>query len=207
MPEAQRNRLHDALASCFDEHDADCLSRILFKCMENEMTGYADLDIDCPDKDDHILTLFEERVLIPVQSTTGSSWEEKSLRLQPEESYFLPGVARCMIRYAAWSGKLDSEQALTGVLAACPGVDAQALVRLMTSSLEHATSFRIEAGLLGAVANGLGLDIDLHDAVDFFVSCGVLSPCKGVTLASGRSWYEINSCLFWQRDASGSASD
>ncbi len=207
MPEEQLSRLHTALASCFDEHDADCLSRILFQCMDREMTGYSDLDIACPDKDDHILSLFQERVLIPVQSTTGSSWEEKSLRLQPQESYFVPGVARCMIRYAAWSGRFDTEQALTGILANCPGADAQSLVRLITGCLEHAPSSRLEAGLLGAVANGLGLDIDLHDAVDFLVTCGVLSPCKGVTLASGRPWYEINSCLFWEKNALGSASE
>jgi hypothetical protein len=166
-------------------------------CLEREAVSYEELDLVCPDRDDHILTLFEERVLLPFGGGSGDSWEEKGLRFLPGERYFLPLIARTMIRYAAWSGQLDAEQALTGALAICPALNTQDLVRLVISCRDQTSSQRLEAGLLGAVARRLGLDIDLHEAVDLFVACGILSPCKGVSQASGLSWYEMNSCLFW----------
>lgn len=197
MPEEQLVRLREALSSHFDEHDADCLSRLLALSLDRETTGYEDLDLICPDRDDHILTLFEERVLMPVHCLSGSSWEERGLRLDPGEHYFLPAVARAMLRYACWTGQIDSEQALTGALATCPSVDTQDLVRLLMHCREHTTAHRLEAGIIGAVARKLGLDLDLHQAVDLFVAAGILSPCKGVSQASGLSWYEMNACLFW----------
>jgi len=197
MPDQQLNRLRQALASHFDQHEADCLARLLSLCLEKEVVGYEELDLICPDKDDHILTLFEERVLLPCQGGNDVSWEERGLRLDPGERYVVPAVARSLIRYAGWTGELDTEQALTGALSMCPSIDTQDLVRLVTHCLAQTTSHRLEAGLVGAMAKRLGLTIDLHDAVDLFVASGILSPCKGVSQASGLSWYEMNSCLFW----------
>ncbi|MFO8032994.1 MAG: hypothetical protein R6U22_10655, partial [Desulfohalobiaceae bacterium] len=83
MVQEQKNRIQAALEGMFDQHEASCLAGMLFKCMEKELTSYEELDVDCEEKNDHILTLFEQRVLIPVKSGTGSSWEEKSLELSP----------------------------------------------------------------------------------------------------------------------------
>ncbi len=196
----QINRIHSALSSCFNAHDARCLAGMLFKCMEKESTTYAELQTDCADKDDHILTLFKQRVLIPIYSGTGSAWEEKSLQLVPEETYFMPPVARSMLRFCAWSARPDAEQALTGVLSVCPAVDVQPIVRLVMRSLQHTRAYRLEAGLFGALARELGLELDLHQTVDLLAAQGVLSPCKGLAMSSGISWYELNPCLFWTQD-------
>lgn len=201
MVQEQQNRIQAALAGMFDQHEASCLAGMMFKCMEKEFTSYDELDVDCEEKDDHILTLFEQRVLIPIKSGTGSSWEEKSLELKLGESYFMPPVARSMLRYCAWSARPDPEQALTGVFSMCPAMDAQALVRLVMHSMEHSRANRLEAGLFGVLARQLGLDLDLHQAVDLLVTLGVLSPCKAVSMTSGISWYEINPCLFWLQES------
>ncbi|MFP4392435.1 MAG: hypothetical protein ACLFOA_07125 [Desulfohalobiaceae bacterium] len=202
MVQEQRARIQEALSFAFDQHEAKCLGKMLFQCMEKEVTNYEELDIECAEKDDHILSLFEQRLLIPIKSGTGSSWEEKSLELRPGEAYSMPPVARSMLRFCAWSARPDPEQALTGVLAMCPAVDAQSLVRLVMHGLQHSTSYRLEAGLFGALARRLGLELDLHQAVDLLVTLGVLSPCKAVSMASGISRYEIHPCLFWSREDS-----
>ncbi len=201
MVQKQVERMQSALATCFNTHEAKCLARMLFQCMQKESTSYEELDIKCADKDDHILSLFAQRLLLPVKSGTGSSWEEKSLQLAPGESYFMPAVARSMLRYCAWSARPDPEQALTGTFFMCPAMDVQSLVSLVMHSLQHTRSNRLEAGLFGAVARSLNLELDLHQTVDLLVSQGVLSPCKGVTMASGISWYEVHPCLFWSQES------
>jgi len=199
--EEDRKRLQAALAGRFGGSDAPGLAKLLSRCMQGEFLRYEEIDPDCPDRDDHILTLFEERVLLPVQRGSGSSWGEKSLRLEPDEPYCIPRVARSMVAFGARAGRFDTKRALFDTFSQSGSEQAASLARLISGSLGHARSRRMEAGLLAPLARSMGLDLDLHDAVDQYVIHGILSPCKGVSQASGLAWYEINGCLYWERGA------
>jgi hypothetical protein len=199
--EEEHNRLREALAARFGSRDAPCLAQLLAAGAERDFIRYGELDLQCPDRDEHILALFEERVLLPIHRGAGSSWGEKSLRLEPGESYFMPPVARRMVRCGSRTGRFDALQALSETLAGGDCEQTDELVRLIAECLGHARSLRLEAGLLVPLARSLGLDLDLHDAVDQYVVQGILSPCKGVSQASGLAWYEINGCLFWDLEA------
>ena len=198
MTPGNQDNLRKALSTHFDEQEADCLASIFLICLDKEITAYEDLTSACPDVDDGLLTAFEERALLPVSGAPASAWEEKSLLLGPGQLFFMPSVARFLLRHALWSGRLDTDQALSGVLSLCPAVDIQPLIRLVRQTMLHARSRHFEAGLMLPLAKGMNLQADLHETVDFFVSAGVISPCKRATLTSGLAWYEINPCLYWE---------
>jgi hypothetical protein len=56
-----------------------------------------------------------------------------------------------------------------------------------------------ETGLLKIFFKGTAVDADLHDIIDIFVICGIMSPCPQKSLLTGLSWYEINPTLYWDK--------
>jgi hypothetical protein len=198
MLEENLKNLRQALSSHFDDQEAACLASLFLISLDREITPYESLADACPDVDDGLLTAFGERVLLPISGPAASAWEDKSLRLCPGEQYFMPSVARSLLRHAAWSGRFDTDQALSGVLSIDPAADLQPLVRFVRNAMGHATSRCFEAGLMLPLARSMELRADLHETVDFLVASGVISPCKRAGLASGLSWYEFNPCLYWE---------
>jgi hypothetical protein len=43
----------------------------------------------------------------------------------------------------------------------------------------------------------LEIALDLHDVIDLFVICGIISSCTRGPMTTGLVWYEINACLYW----------
>lgn len=198
MPDEQRENLCDALGRHFEDREADCLAGIFTICLDKDITPYEDLASVCQDVDDVLLTAFDERALLPVSPKAASAWEERSLLLRPGEHFFIPSVTRFLVRHALWSGRLNTDQALSGALDVSPAVQVQLLIRLVRQIMDHSRSRRFEAGLMLPLAKAMHLQADLHETIDLLVSAGVISPCKGASLTSGLSWFEINPCLFWE---------
>jgi len=198
MLEENRKNLRKALSSHFGGQEAACLACLFQISLDRETTAYESLADACPDVDDGILTAFGERVLLPISGPTAPAWEDKSLILRPGEQYFMPSVARSLLRHAAWSGRFDTDQALSGALSIDPAADIQSLIHFIRRTMSHATSRCFEAGLMLPLARSTDLRSDLHETVDFLVASGVISPCKRAGLKSGLSWYEFNPCLYWE---------
>ena len=190
-------RLQEALTGHFGSEAAD-LAYLLDICLQNECTSYAAIDLPTEDKNECLLTAFEERALVPVQTRPSQGWDSCGLRFTPDESYFMPRVARTLLCKAQDSGKLDSEQAVQEVLADCSGADAEAMASLFAEAKAHVRSYRFEAGLLHRVLQDLNLSLDLHASMDMFVLAGMISPCTAVSVPSGLAWFEVNRCLFWE---------
>ncbi len=49
-----------------------------------------------------------------------------------------------------------------------------------------------------AIAAEMGLEMDIHDTLDRFVRCGILSPQTQRSLHTGFSKYEMNPSLYWK---------
>ena len=56
----------------------------------------------------------------------------------------------------------------------------------------------IEVGIMQMVSTKLELEMDMHDTLDRFVRCGIMSPRTQRTIHTGISWYELNPCLYWK---------
>lgn len=192
--------LEKALKARFPPEEATCLAELFITALNSETLSYADIELSCPDKNEYLLTAFEERALIPIHPKPQTTWEERSLKFTPEEKYFMPAVVRCILQYALWTGSLDSAQGLTGVMSKFPAADIEPLVRLIRRTMLHTRSYRFETGLLATVGQGLNFDFDMHEVIDLYMNSGILSPCKSLSMSSGLAWYEINRCLFWEQN-------
>lgn len=195
MP-TRMERLEQSLTNHFGAEAAD-LARVFDLCLDKECTSYAEIDLPDEDKNECLLTAFEERVLVPVQKQPSQGWDSCGLRFSPEESYFIPRVARILLTNARETGRLDPQQAVQEVLTACSRQDPENMALLFEKAKSHVRSFKFEAGLLHQLVQNLEGPVDLHASMDLFVLAGMMSPCTGVSVPSGLAWFEVNHCLFW----------
>jgi len=190
-------QLERALRAHLRPQEAADLAGLLSAALAVEMLSYETIDLPPERKNDCILMAFEERMLIPVKSGSSPAWEDRKLGLHPAEAYFMPLVVRRLVENAGRSGSLDPEQAVRDSLAADAGDQTEQLVRFFRHIKRHAPSYSLEAGLLGSILRPLGISRDLHDVIDLFVICGIISPCSRGPMAAGLAWYEVNTCLYW----------
>jgi hypothetical protein len=195
--------LQAALRAQFSEQAAGHLARLFDTGLSAETITYEQIDLPRDQRDDIILTAFEERALIPIRSSSSAAWEDRVLSLAPGERYFMPGVVRILLAAARESARLDPHRAVESVLcqqtATLPEAAGQCdrLAAFVAGLKGHATSYKAEVGLMKAVARECRLTLDLHDVIDILVICGILSPCTHGPVIAGLSWYEINACLYW----------
>ena len=190
-------RLEQSLRGHFGA-EAEDLARVFDMCLDRECTLYADIDLDLEDKNECLLTAFEERALVPVQTKPSQGWDSCGLRLQDQESYFLPRVVRILLTNARDTGCLEPERAVQEVLAACSAQDSESMAELFEAAKGNLRSLKLEAGLLHQLARDLARPVDLHASMDTFVLTGIMSPCTGLSVPSGLAWFEVNPCLFWE---------
>ena len=191
-------RLEQSLTKHFGAEAKD-LARVFDVCLDQECTSYAEIDLPGEDKNECLLTAFEERVLIPIQIRPSQGWDSCGLRFASDESYFIPRVARFLLTNARETGQLDPQHAVREVLKSCSSHDAGNMAVLFEKAKAHVRSYRFEAGLLHQVSQDLQEPVDLHASMDLFVLAGMMSPCTGVSVPSGLAWFEVNHCLFWER--------
>ncbi|MFP4034181.1 MAG: hypothetical protein ACLFT5_01610 [Desulfovermiculus sp.] len=189
--------LEQSLRNHFGAEAAD-LAQIFDVCLDKECTSYAEIDLPEEDKNESLLTAFEERALVPVQIRPSQGWDSCGLRLTAEESYFMPRVVRILLTHARDTGRLDTKKAVQEVLAGCSTADAGNMALLFEKAKSHVRSFKFEAGLLHQLGQNLEGPFDLHASMDFFVLAGMMSPCTGMSVPSGLAWFEVNPSLFWE---------
>lgn len=196
--------LQAALRAQFPEREAAHLARLFDTGLAAETIAYEQIDLPRDQRDDILLTAFEERALIPIKSSSSAAWEDRVLSLGPGERYFMPGVVRILLTAARESGRLDPRGAVNRVLsqqtAALPEAAGQCdrLAAFVAGLQQHAAAYKAEVGLMKAIARERRLTLDLHDVIDILVICGILSPCTHGPVIAGLSWYEINACLYWR---------
>ena len=192
------HRLETALGAQLQQNEAENLAKLLAAGLSAEILSYEKIDLPQNQKNDCILTAFEERMLIPVKSGQSPAWEERLLSLCPGETYFMLPVVRKLIERAGKTGKLEAEWAVRESLATEAGKHADGLAKFFGHVRHHAPSHSVEAGLMGTIMRPLEIDLDLHDVIDLFVICGIISPCTRGPMSTGLAWYEVNACLYWE---------
>lgn len=196
-------RLQAALQAQFPGHEAGYLARLFDTGLSAETIAYGQIDLPPDQREDALLTAFEERALIPIKSTRSAAWEDRALSLAPDERYFMPAVVRMLLSAARHTGRLETDKAVQRILAletaTLPEAAGQCdrLAAFVAGLKRHAAACKAETGLMKAIARQCQLSLDLHDVIDILVICGILSPCTHGPVIAGLSWYEINACLYW----------
>lgn len=195
----RENNLLKALLTVFSESDAFLLAKLLHANLDRETIRYEEIDIGENQKKDLILLAFEERILIPVKSRSGPAWEDKLLDFEKEGRYFIPPVVKAIVDTMRETGEASCDTAVRKTLLNVAAKDISRLIKLLQAIMKHADNYIFETGLLEIFFRESGIDCDLHDVVDIFVICGIISPCPQKSLITGLAWYEINATLYWDK--------
>ena len=195
----RKDNLLNTLLNFFSKSDAFLLSALLNNHLYKETIRYEDIDIEKSQKKDLLLLAFEERILIPVRSRSGPAWEDKILDFRNEGHYFIPPVVKAIINTIYDTGKPSCDTAVRKTLSNVIQKDICGFVELLQTIMKHTSNFFFEIGLLEIFFKASTVDSSLHDIIDMFVICGIMSPCPRKSLMTGLSWYEINSTLYWDK--------
>jgi hypothetical protein len=195
----KETNLFNSLLTVFPESDAFLLAKLLKDNLDKKTIRYEEIDIAENQKKDLILLAFEERILIPVKSRSGPAWEDKLLDFGKEGYYFIPPVSKAMLDTMRETGKASCDTAVRKTLLNVVEKDIGGFIALLQTIMTHADNCVFETGLLEIFFRETAMDCDLHDVVDIFVICGIMSPCPRKSLMTGLSWYEINSTLYWDK--------
>ncbi len=195
----RKNNLLNVLLSFFSKSDAFLLAELLNDNLYKETIRYQEIDIKESQKKDLMLLAFEERILIPVKSRSGPSWEDKILDFRDEGRYFIPPVVKSVVNTICDNGKPSCDTAVRKTLREVAQKDIDGSVKLLQTIMKHADNYVFETGLLEIFFKEAAIDGDLHDIIDIFVIFGIMSPCPHKSLMTGLSWYEINPTLYWDK--------
>jgi len=195
----REKNLLNALLTVFSKNDAFLLSELLKDNLDKETIRHEEIDIVENQKKDLILLAFEERILIPVKSRSGPAWEDKLLDFGKEGFYFIPPVVKAILDTMRETGEISCDTAVRKTLLNVVEKEISGFMKLLKTSMKHANNYIFETGLLDIFFREIAIDCDLHDVVDIFVICGIMSPCPQKSLMTGLTWYEINPTLYWDK--------
>jgi len=191
--------LINALSTVFSKNDALLLAKLFQDNLEKDIIHYGEIDIEESQKDNLILLSFEERILIPLKSRSGPAWEDKLLDFENNGQYFIPPVVKAIVETMCETGKPSCDTAVKRTLLNQLGEDISGFIELLRKIMKHANNHIFETGLLEIFLKETAMNRDLHDVIDIFVICSIMSPCPQKSLMTGLSWYEINSTLYWDK--------
>lgn len=194
------DRLGSALAIHFSEAEAVNMAILINAALASENVYTEQIPLAEQDKHDLLLMAYEERILLPVRSRRTSAWEDRTLRIVPEEMFFMPHVVRILFNDAAKTGVMDVEEAVRKVLSHHPAEHVDEAVHFLKQMKPHTDARMAEGGLMVVVAKKAGIALDVHEIVDACVVGGIMSPCTRGFSTQGLAWYEFHPCLFWHPD-------
>ncbi len=181
----------------FSERDARLLDYFFTHHAADTTISYQEIDLTRTEKDELILLGYQERVLIPVKTTTSSAWEDRIIDFDIGRTYVIPPVVREIPVVFSKKGYFCLESLLKQLFPELAPEEVKKLYHLLDTIMTHSTGFKFETGLLKLFYDKLTLQHDLHDTIDLFVINGIISPCPQKSLITGLSWYEISPAMFW----------
>ena len=195
----REKNLLNALLNFFSKSDAVLLAELLKDILCKEAIRYEEIDIAESQKNDLLLLAFEERILIPFKSRSGPAWEDKILDFRKRGHYFIPPVVKAILDTMCETGEPCCDTAVRKTLTNVIQEDTGGFIKLLQTIMKHAGNYTFETGLLEIFFRKAAMDCDLHDIIDIFVICGIMSPCPRKSLMTGLAWYEINPILYWDK--------
>ena len=110
----------------------------------------------------------------------------------------MPRVVRGIVLSTEETACWDTEPAIAQALQEAGEDQTDEIVRLLKKLMEAAPGYRLGVERIQSITATLGLRIDMHDTLDRFVRCGIMSACTQGALRTGMAEYEINRCLYWK---------
>ena len=188
----RRRNLEEALGGVYPEEDQEPLVETLLLATEKEKLQYNQLQIPEPVKEDLLMLLERERVLIPFETSKTIAWEDRVLTFKPCETYDVPHIVRNMLSKAEETGRLDPRHAFRMYLREIGEPKPETMMVFFDHVLDNVENGRISAGKLSEIEEELSLEHRMGTIIAELKGGGVISPCLRDPSALS---YEVNPFL------------
>jgi hypothetical protein len=198
--DADIERLAKALSRRFYEREVSDLAKILSIAHDKGTISYQGIDIFSELKDELIMLLHRERLLISVTSSSrgGSAWKDRILSLEERERYQTPRVVWHLIERAKETGEWDIKYAEEQCLKEVGERRIKEVVEFLTTLKMINPDHKVTPEIMQKVGAELNVILDIHQVIDEFTICGIISAPIQASLFSGSALYEINPSLYWE---------
>ena len=194
------NRVEKAIGSFIVEEDlARSLSKILFELSSHVRMSFQELgEVLAEDPTEVLLAGWEWKLILPVEISKTSAWEDRIFEDSSTSMYEMPNVVEYLVRKAIETGRWDAETAIEEMFADLK-VDAPVkLAALVTRLCKKARFHRLTAVEISEECEELALGDRVDSIIAIFKGAGIISPKLAPiseVLRVGSPIYEINPCL------------
>ena len=161
----------------FPEEDQTPLIETLLIAAEKDQIRNNELQIPEPVKEDLLMLLERERVLIRFETSKTIAWEDRVLTFKPSETYETPHVTRHMLNRAEETGELDPRYAFKEYLREIGESETETMTMFFDQVLDNVEDGRISAETLSEIAGELSLEHRMGTIIAELKGGGVISPC------------------------------
>lgn len=190
-----------ALSSRFPGEENSELAKILLLASGRDTVSYKGIDLPSDLKDELLMLVHNDRLLISMtgSSGAGSSWKDRRLTFEPNERYQVPRVVRHLVQEAERGGEWNPPFAEEQCLREAGESRIADMIAFLAKLKISASDFMVTPQIMKEVAGTLKIEVDLHQAIDELTRCGILSPPVQKSLQLGYPQYEINRSLYWPK--------
>lgn len=161
----------------FPEEDHAALVETLLLAAERDKIRNNELQIPELVKEDLLMLLESERVLIPFETSKTIAWEDRVLTFKPGETYEAPHVIKNIIRKAEETGRLDPRHAFSIYLREIGEPEPEKMTVFFDHVLDNVENGRISAEALSEIAEELSVEHRMGTIIAELKGGGVISPC------------------------------
>lgn len=184
--------LEEAVKKRFPEEDARAITKILSIAVEKGRVVYDELDMREDVKDDLLLLLEKERLLIPVRTSRALAWEDRMMIFRSGEVFEMPNVIGHLMRYVEKTGEWNPDHAVRRYLEEIGEKAPEGILSLFKRVKGDARDYRITPEAILRASEELNLTDEMGRIIAELKGGGIISPCLR---DPSRLLYEINPSL------------
>lgn len=184
--------LEGALKKRFPREDVKPIAEILSVAAKKGRIIYDELEMQEDVKEDLLLLLDGEKLLIPVRTSRALAWEDRIMMFRSGEVFEMPNVIRHLIRYAEETGEWNPDHAVRGYLGEIGETEPGKILSLFNKVKENVIDYRITPEVILKAYEGLNLTAKIGRIIAELKGGDIMSPClRDPSLLR----YEINPSL------------
>jgi len=182
----------ESLKNIFPGVNAAILTDILSLAAERGRIYYDEIEMREDLKEDLLLQLEKERILILFETSKTMAWEDRVLAFKSGELYEMPHVIRYLIRNAKETGEWNPSYAVKMCLEEIGEAEPEKITTLFEKIIEKIEKNIVTPEILLKTAGELDLKPKMGLIIAEFKNGGIISPCLR---RPSNLRYEINPSL------------
>ncbi len=172
----RKKNLRKALNKFYPKEDSEHITNTLIFAVEKNLIENKKIPLKSQIKEDILMTLEKDRVLIPHSTSKTIAWEDRILTFKPDEKYEIPHVVRHLIMKGSQTGKFDLDYALTKYLKEIGLTDPSNILPFLDKLFNKVDKGKISANALSNISRELKLESNMGSIIAFSKGGGVISP-------------------------------